>query len=210
MIFNFFTYVLGVFSKIFIRKIEGLENIPKEKPYIIAVNHGSFADPIFLIVALRQIMGREVKNIYFIAKLKLIWKIFTVKGSERMFNLLIIDPKNKSEVLERSEEIIRKNKILTVFVEGKLTHDGKLLKVKTGATRLALKMKVPLLPIALTNTYKVLGYDRYLPTFTFKKTIDVRIGELFELKDYYDKEINKELLDSATDEIKNNIEKLLY
>lgn len=210
MIFNIFTYILGVFSKIFIRKIEGLENIPKEKPYIIALNHGSFADPIFLIVALRKILGGDVKNIYFIAKLKLIWKIFTVKGSERLFNLLIIDPKNKSEVLDRSEEIIKKNKIITIFVEGELTHDGKLRKVKTGATRLALRMKVPVLPIALLNTYKVLGYDRYLPSFQFKRTIEVRIGKPFDLREYYNEKVDRRLLENATDKIKSNIEKLLY
>jgi 1-acyl-sn-glycerol-3-phosphate acyltransferase len=209
MIFSFLTYILGLFSKLFIRKIEGLENIPKEKPYIIALNHGSFADPIFLIVALRKILGRDVKNIYFIAKLKLIWKIFTVRGSEKMFNILIIDPKNKSGVLERSEEIIKKNKILTISIEGKLTHDGKMLKVKTGATRLALKMEVPILPIALTDTYKVLGYDRYLPSFSFKKTIEVRIGKEFDLSDYYGKEVDKKLLEEATFKIKRNIEKLL-
>ena len=206
----FFQLLISIFTplaKIFTKKVRGLKNLPKQGPYIIAVNHASFADPVFLTVALKKKLKGKTKNIYTIAKRKIIWRLFTLRGSEILFNLLIINPRNKKLVLKRGEKILKKKNVLVIFFEGTRSWTGKLQKGKTGTARLALKLHMPVIPIGLRGTKEFWGRGKILPRY--KRNVEVVIGKQIIFKDLFYKKINKKILIKATERINNEIKKLL-
>ncbi len=207
MIFSCIVYLLGPLIKFFIKNIEGLDNLPAKTPYIIAVNHASLADPVFLSAALQKKLKRDIRKLFFIAKRKLIWRIFIFCIAEKLFNLLIINPKNKKLVLERGEKLLSQKKILIVFFEGTRTQTGKIQKGKTGAARLALRTRLPIVPIALTGTYEFWGRGKIIPRPN--RNIEVFIGKPIYLSDCYDKKVNKKMLNEITAVIYSAVNNLL-
>jgi 1-acyl-sn-glycerol-3-phosphate acyltransferase len=209
MFFSFVVFLFTPLARFFLHKLEGMENIPSRGPFIIAVNHASYADPVFLLVVLRQRLKKEFKSVYTIAKVKFIWKIlFGLKISSRLFHLLMIDPKDRKKVLEEGEVILRNGGIVVVFVEGTRTRTGKMQEAKTGAARLALKTFAPVIPVGLSGTYKLWSRHMLLPRF--KRIIEVRIGKKVELAEFYHKPIGEGLLKKATQKIADSIKKLIW
>jgi len=92
-----------------------------------------------------------------------------------------------------------------VYPEGTRTLTGKLQRAKTGVARLALAAKVPVLPIGLTNTFKILPKGKWIPRFG---RADVNIGKLMYFDEYYGKENNKKTLRLVTTKIMKEIAKL--
>lgn len=207
MFFTLLISILTPLTNIFTKKVRGLENLPKKGPYIIAVNHVSFADPVFLTVALKKKLKGQTKNIYIIAKRKIIWRLFTLRGSEILFNLLIVNPRNKKSVLKKSEQILKKKNILVIFFEGTRSWTGRLQKGKTGTARLALKLRLPVIPVGLQGTKEFWGRGKIIPRY--KKNILINIGKQISFEDLYHKDVNKKLLDKATERINNKVKKLL-
>jgi len=206
----FFSCLISLFSplaRFFIRKIGGLENLPGQGAYIIAVNHTSFADPIFLDVALKQKIKGRIKNLYTIAKSKIIWKIFSLKLSEKLFNILLIDPADKRRVIREGEKILKNNGIVVIFIEGTRTWTGEMQKPKTGAARLALRTRMPIIPAGLRGTYEFWNRNKLLPRYY--RGVEVHIGPKIDLENYYNQKITKTLLNRASQDIAKGIKNLL-
>lgn len=207
MFFSIVIILMSPLARIFMKKARGLDNLPRKKPYIIAVNHASFADPVFMTVALRKKLGSDVRHIYFIAKRKIIWLIFTYRVAEKLFNLLIINPRKKEKVVERAEKLLARKKILAVFFEGTRSWTGRVQKGKTGTVRIALDTKLPVVPIGLVGTRDFWPRGKIFPRF--KKNIRVNVGRPISFKKYYNKKINKKLLRELTGIIEDEVKKLI-
>lgn len=207
MIFFCIVSLLRPTGKFLIKNIKGLDNLPAKAPYIIAINHASLADPIFLAIALKNKLKSDVNKLFFIAKRKLIWRIFTFTVAEKLFNLLIIDPANKKLVLDRGEKLLSRQKIVVVFFEGTRTLTGRIQKGKTGIARLALKSQQPIVPVALKGTYEFWGRGKIIPRF--RKNIEIIIGQAIDLNNYYHKNINKAVLYEITEKVSHSVQDLL-
>lgn len=180
-----------------IKKIRGLENLPLKGPFIIAANHQSFLDAVFMHSA---ITGYLKRYIYSISKQEL--KKTYGKFGEKYLGMIYIDTKDKKKVLETCLDYLKRGRILVVFPEGRRNFDQEnLLKGKTGAARLALWAKVPVIPIGLIM-------PRGRKTFQAVKNIifpDVKpqiyIGPPMTFEKYYNQEITKEMLENITRQI---------
>ena len=172
-------------------KVLGKKNFDKTKNYIIACNHQSAMDPILLDMVTK-------KRIRFIAK-KELWK-----GKNKSFlfdNVLGCLPVDRSKGLSIQEtknifSIIDKKQNIGIFPEGTRSSNEvaeDLSNIKNGACIFAIKTKTPILPCFFINKPKV-----------FKKNY-LLIGKPFELTEFYDKKLSKEVLSEAGSILMNKL-----
>ncbi len=144
-------FIFFVLSKIFLNyKVYGRDNIPKKGAFIIASNHASYFDPIFIGIGTSRIlnfMARETlfKNPLFGA---LIYSVHTFPV-KRNFQ----DVGAMREAISR----LKSGKPLLVFPEGTRTLDGNLQfgKVKGGMSFLANEGGVEIIPAYIHGSFKV-------------------------------------------------------
>lgn len=178
---------------IWVKKVEGLENIPKTGSAIIASNHESYFDFICLLAVCPR-------RIYFLAGevfFKKWWWYPLVKftGQIRVDR----DQKNKSAAFNKALEILNQGKVLGIFPEGTRSADGKLQRAYSGVAKLALTAQLPVVPAGISGTFKIMSrYDKYPK---FKKICQIKIGEPIDLSQYYNQKDNQEILKFITDQI---------
>ena len=195
--------------RLWLRKVNGLENIPRDGPFIMAANHTSYYEtlllPCIIIKVLNKKMHAWVNERYWnspVAKFFLdLWKCIPVYlGKEK--NL-----KEKNNAAFQSALVYLKNgEIMMIFPEGRRSTDGKLQKSYPGAAKLALLSKVPVLPIGVIGSGKVLPKGKIFPRFA---RCEVSIGKPMYFKKYYNKKINDRVLESATRDIMKQIGKMI-
>ena len=165
--FKFLRALVFFMWRLWVRKIEGLENIPENEPVIIVSNHQSYFDFFILASVLRR-------QTVFVA----------VKGlSERPFvgwfmklDTIVYVDRDKPG-LSFFKELIRHldaGKQIVLYPEGLRSRSGKMLPPKTGFLKLALKQNVPILPVVMKGTYEILPPNKHIPAF---KRCDVIFGK---------------------------------
>ena len=178
-------------------KVEGLENLPKKGPAIIAANHLSFLDSFFipLVVKLRKVTYLA-KADYF-KSWKTAW-FFNMAGqipTEREGG------KKSEQALNTALRVLREGKLLGIYPEGTRSPDGKLHRGRTGVARLALAAKVPIVPCGLVGTEDVMPKDAKLPRLFGRPKVLVRFGRPLDLSRYAGQERDRFVLRSITDEL---------
>ena len=157
MLYYFLKYVLlGPFLRVIYRpRVEGLENIPSEGPAILASNHLSFSDSIFLPVVCPRKITFLAKDAYFTAPGIKGWfqKVFF-----KAVGQVPIDRSGGSAseaALQTGLRVLSEGKLLGIYPEGTRSPDGKLYRGKTGVARMALEAQVPVIPVAMIDTEKI-------------------------------------------------------
>ena len=136
-------------------KVKGLRNVPGNGPVIIASNHLSFSDSIFMPL----VVPRKVT---FLAKSE----YFTSPGPKGLLKKLTFIALGQVPVDRsggrRSEaalitglKVLAEGKCLGIYPEGTRSPDGRLYKGRTGIARLAIESGAPIIPVAMFNTEKI-------------------------------------------------------
>lgn len=151
---NIFKSLAKYFFKIYFRfRGEGAENIPKG-PCIIAPNHQSFIDGLFVASFLRR---RVFKETYFYAKKKHVNNKF-LRFLARTNNVIVMDmEKNLKESIQKMAVALKEGKKIIIFPEGTRTKTGELGEFKKTFAILSTELNVPVVPVAID------GADRALP-----------------------------------------------
>jgi long-chain acyl-CoA synthetase len=149
-----------MFFKVYFRfKGRGAFNIPKE-PCIIASNHQSFFDGLFVASYLKFFQMRKT---FFYAKEKHIRNPF-LKFLANRNNIIIMDLNNNlKESIQKMAEVLRKKKNLIIFPEGTRTRDGKLGDFKKTFAILSCELNVPIVPVSIKGAYEALPPGRIFP-----------------------------------------------
>jgi len=190
--------------KLFIKGAKGLKNIPQGKGFIVVANHTSYLD----IIALSVVFQIKKKiNIRYLAK-KELFTNWLFRRLEGIFHGIPIDrSKNKSEeALQLAIKALKKGKVIGMYPEGERSITGKIQKGKTGAIRLALWSKVPVLPVGIMGAFEIMPKGRIIPKF--KKNITLNIGKPIYFNKYYNTTMTKKLLRQQTNKIIKEIAKL--
>jgi len=172
---------------------------PKNGPYIIMFNHGSFIDP-FVYAAI-------IKGKFTAVIAAENYKIPIFSSMLRKFRAIPIHRKNRKKALEsiKSAESIIKNEgyHMAILPEGTRTLDGNLKSFKKGGFHMAINTSTPILPIGavLPFNYKPKNHWHVRPCI-----IDVYIGEETNVKDYEELSVSG-LLVKVENQIKNLISK---
>lgn len=155
--------VKGIYKLVYDFNIEGIENIPQDRPVILASNHRSYADPVILTMPMKLPVTYMAKEELFKNKL-FGWFIrklgaFPVKrGAGDM------------SVIEDSANILRSGKNLVIFPEGTRSRDGKVGKGKTGVALIAAMSGADVVPCGICFEGEKLHFRSKL-TLKFGKVI---------------------------------------
>ena len=187
---------------LWIKKINGLENVPQEGRFIIAANHASYMDHFIIMCTLVPHLN---KKIHHLAKKEHFNNILKKTWHGYVGAVPIDRQKGGKEALQWAIKSLKQGKIIAIHPEGTRSLTGKLQEAKTGVARLALLSKAPVLPIGLVGTYKILPKGKYIPKFS-KATMN--IGKPMYFPDYYGKKINKKMLREVTTKIMKEIAEL--
>lgn len=150
-------------------EIAGLENLKGQGPYIFAGNHQSQFD-IFAI------QGHFPFDFRWLAKKELFEVPLFGHAMHRAENIPVDRAHSRQAVksLDAAAQRISDGASVIIFPEGTRSQDGSLLPFKAGAMVLAIKAKVPVVPVAITGSYDVMPKDSILPR---PGRIRIRLGE---------------------------------
>lgn len=178
---------LGIYFSLFIKRIEGTGNLPKNKPFILASNQESNMDGACLT---RVILRYLNKPIYFIVRFRGLKKksitLFLIK-SLLVHWIGCIPITKKNGTVNKCVSLLNKGKIIGIFPEGRRNNSNRLLEAKTGVAEISLLSKAPVIPIGIIHSAKVLPIGAILPKF---KRINIKIGNPI----YPNNKLNKEEL----------------
>jgi 1-acyl-sn-glycerol-3-phosphate acyltransferase len=148
--------------------IYGAENVPQSGGLIAVSNHASYFDPPIL----SNCVGRPVA---FMAKEEL-FKIPVFKQGIQLYGAYPVKREmGDRAALRAATTAIESGWIAAIFLQGTRSPDAKITDPKLGAAWIAAKAKVPLLPVSLWGTEKILIKGSALPK---PVPITVRIGEV--------------------------------
>ncbi len=144
-----FRFIMGI-------EVEGVENIPKKGPYIIAANHRSYLDPPVIASVFPE-------PVFFVAKEEL----FKNKIASFFLRHLAAIPIKRGgmdkEALKKSMNILNAGCTLCIFPEGRRADKGKFERPKAGIGLLAVKSSAKILPVYIGGTDDAMPKDAKLP-----------------------------------------------
>lgn len=188
--------------KLWAKEVNGLENLPKQEPFIAAANHASYMD--HLIIA-SYIVSHLDRKVHFLAKKEHFDNIFKKTWHNYAGAIPLDREKGGKGALKWAIKALKKGKIIAIHPEGTRSLTGKMQKGKTGVARLALLSKAPVVPIGLIGTFDILPKGKYIPRL--KKAV-MNIGKPMYFQEHYNKKINKRILKEVTTKIMIEIAKL--
>jgi len=178
-------------------KVEGLDNVPKKGPAIIAANHLSFLDSFFIPLVVRWRTVTYLAKADYFKSWKTAW-FFRMAGqipTER-------EGGKKSEAaLNTALGVLKEGSLLGIYPEGTRSPNGKLHRGRTGVARLALAAGTPIVPCGLVGTPEVMPIDAKLPRLRGRPKVIVRFGKPLDLSRFSDQERDRFVLRSITDEL---------
>jgi 1-acyl-sn-glycerol-3-phosphate acyltransferase len=197
---------LGPWLKLVFRPhVEGAEHVPASGPAILASNHLSYADWMFMPLMLPR-------RVTFVAKAE----YFTTPGLKGWFQKRFFSgagqvPIDRSGAnaaegaLASARAILAEGELFGIYPEGTRSHDGRLYRGKTGVARLVLETGVPVIPVAVLGTDVVAPPGKKFGSFTRPR---VRFGEPLDFSRYEGMENDRYILRAITDEIMYEIMQL--
>ncbi|MHA7270343.1 lysophospholipid acyltransferase family protein [Arthrobacter sp. HLT1-20] len=190
---------LGPVLKVLFRPwTKGLDNLPAEGPAVLASNHLSFSDSIFMPLMVPRPVVFLAKSDYFTGK--------GIKGrlTAAFFKLTNQLPMDRSggaasaSSLDTGVQVLKDGGLLGIYPEGTRSPDGRLYRGKVGVAKLVLTANVPVIPVAMIGTDKVQPIGRRIPTI---RRLGVIFGEPMDFSRYQGMADDRFVQRSVTDEI---------
>lgn len=199
-------FLLGPILKVVFRPwVEGAEHVPEHGAAILASNHLSFSDSLFLPLVIERRITFLAKSDYFTGpgvKGRLTAAFFRAVGQ------LPVDRtggRASNAALTSGLRVLRRGDLLGIYPEGTRSPDGRLFRGRSGVARIALEAKVPVLPVAMINTDVAQPTGRLMPRIV---RIGVKIGPPIDFSRYEGMESDRAVLRAATDEIMYDLMRL--
>lgn len=174
--------------------VEGQEHIPPMGPLVIASNHLSMWDPIYIYCYVQRKMN-------FMAKAEL-FNIPVIGWIVRHMNGFPVNRHRLDrQAIKSAAEVMSRKEALLIFPEGTRSKDGQLLPFYDGASLFALRSQAWILPVALVNT------PRTFPKGLREKII-IRFGEAYQAPKLESQGSTSEVLKEMTRDLKEKIMRL--
>ena len=156
-------FVMAVVRAVWRPTLSGHEHIPEQGPVILASNHLTYADTVFL-------PGQVRRSVHFLGKSDIFSgrsPIARLLGA--MMRGLHVMPVDRSgggaarSAIEAWLEVLGRGDVLGIYPEGTRSPDGRLHRGKTGVARFALATGAPIVPVAMIGAFEAQRGRRYLP-----------------------------------------------
>ena len=192
--YNFMLKIFGIFTKTFFKfEVIGTENIPSEGNLIIAANHKSNLDPIFVASAVNK-----KRKMTAIAKEEL----FKNKILAKILNKVEIIPINRQNpglgTIKRILKYIKNDYALVMFPEGTRSKTDDFNNAKAGLSLFATKAKAEIVPCTIYSSYKLF------------KPAKIYFGEPISLEEYYKQKLTSEDHERISGEVMDIIKQNYY
>jgi 1-acyl-sn-glycerol-3-phosphate acyltransferase len=158
-------------------KATGLENIPASGPALLASNHLSIIDSVYLPLMLSRPVVFPAKAEYFSAKgpIGRLWAAYLRSTNQLAMNR--DDTRSATATLEAAAEILRRGDLFGFYPEGTRSPDGRLYRGRSGLGWLVLNSGAPVIPVAMMGTRKMMPPGKPIPR---PAKIEIRIGKPME------------------------------
>lgn len=183
-------------------KVKGLRNVPAKGPVIIASNHLSFSDSIFMPLVVPRKVTFLAKSEYFTSP--------GAKGLMKKLTFIALGqvPVDRSGGRRSEAALITGLKVLAegdclgIYPEGTRSPDGRLYKGRTGIARLAIESGAPIIPVAMSNTDRIQPTGKVIPNLH-------RVGMVFGEPMYFDGDsTDLQYLRVVTDQVMKKIQEM--
>ena len=198
--------VAGPFLRALVRsKVTGAENIPATGPAILASNHLSVIDSVYLPLLIPRPVTFAAKSEYFTgtrlrdkavgAYLRAIKQLSTDRTGARA----------AQEMLAAALALLQSGELFGIYPEGTRSPDGRLYRGRTGVGFLALHSGAPVIPVAMVGTEHILAPGQRLPR---PGKIEIRIGEPLDFAEFRGQPAGARQRRAVTDDVIQAIQKL--
>lgn len=195
--------VAGPILKLIFRPwIIGEENIPESGPVILASNHLSFVDSVFLPLMIRRRVYFLAKSEYFTGKGVKGWAVRNFMLGTGMLPIDRSGGKASEASLVTGLGVLEQGRVLGIYPEGTRSPDGNLYRGRTGVARMVLESGAVVLPVAMVDTEKAMPIGSKLPKI---RRIGTVIGSPLEFSRFEGMQSDRFILRSVTDEIMHEL-----
>lgn len=191
----------GIVRRAYDVDVVGLERLPATGPAILAPNHRSFMDSIFVTAVVRRPVAFVAKAEYFDRR-RTRW-LFTGTGQ---IPLRRGSPASAAEAMSAASMVLDAGGIVGIYPEGTRSRDGRLHRGNVGAARLAMATGAPIVPIGLVGTEAVQEVGRRMPRVGCP--VRIAFGDGVVLPAPADVDDPKALLRDATNRLMRDIAEL--
>jgi 1-acyl-sn-glycerol-3-phosphate acyltransferase len=183
-------------------KVSGLRQVPTIGPVIIASNHLSFSDSIFMPLVVPRKVTFLAKAEYFNSP--------GIKGLLKKLTFISLGQvpvdraggRRSEAALLTGLELLKEGACIGIYPEGTRSPDGRLYKGRTGIARMAIESGAPVVPVAMFNTAEIQPTGKVVPKVQ-------RVEMIFGEPIYFDGDsTNPQELREATDRIMAAIQQL--
>ncbi len=191
--------VLGPWLWLFFRpRVQGRGHLPRRGAVIIASNHLSFSDSIFMPLVVRRRVTFVAKQEYFVGK--------GIKGRLKKWFFVGTGtiPVDRSggqaarAAIDTGLRVLRGGRLFGIYPEGTRSPDGRLYRGKTGVARLALESGAPVIPVAMLNADEIQPIGKVLPRVM---RVKIRFGAPLDFSRYQGMAGDRFVERAVTDEI---------
>ncbi|AKH81410.1 acyl-phosphate glycerol 3-phosphate acyltransferase [Streptomyces sp. CNQ-509] len=197
---------LGLLMRVLYRpRVEGHEHIPGTGPVVLAGNHLTFVDSMFLGLVVKRpvffigkdeyVTGKGVKG-------RLMAWFFTSVG------MIPVDRdggRGGVAALMTGRRILEEGRVFAIYPEGTRSPDGRLYRARTGVARLTLMTGAPVVPFAMVGTEKIQPGGAGRPRIA---RFTVRFGEPLDFSRYEGMDRDRYVLRAVADEVMSEVMRL--
>ena len=181
-------------------RVEGRDSVPADGGCIIVANHASFLDPFLIAAYVPRKIHYVMYAIYYHAR-PLHWYC------KRTYCIPIKKDGKDISALKQALRVLKSNEILGIFPEGERSYTGQLGPGAPGAALIAMKARVPILPVGIQGAYEAFPRGSTFPRprhlITVRYGVPFRIDEHIEQTKY--QKNNNELQQQVTNLIMDKI-----
>ena len=157
------SFLIPLLMFIFRPKVSGLRHVPSNGGVIIASNHLSFSDSIFMPLVVPRKVTFLAKSEYFTSP--------GLKGFIKKLTFIALGQvpidrsggKRSEAALLTGLRLLKEGHCLGIYPEGTRSPDGRLYKGRTGIARMAIESGAGIIPVAMFNTAEIQPTGQVVP-----------------------------------------------
>lgn len=186
-------------------EIIGTENVPASGGAILASNHVSILDSFYLPLLLDRPVTFAAKSEYFTGKRPTDRLVGAYLRATKQLSVDRTGARAAQEMLEAALGLLNDGAVFGIYPEGTRSPDGRLYRGRTGIGWLALHARVPVIPVAMFGTLRMLPPGAKIPR---PGRVQVKIGKPLLFDEFFDKPAGARERRAVTDQVMEAIREL--